>query len=329
LVGSLAGARKRIGTVKKILCIGEVLAEIMADTKGEGFRAPMPLTGPYPSGAPAIFADQAARLGQPAAIVSAVGDDDFGRMTSRRLLGDGVDISALAIDPERPTGTAFVRYRPDGSRDFVYNIRHSACGAPPLTDATERAIATADHLHVMGSSFFSPGVVGLNLRALEAVKSRGGTVSFDPNLRKEILRQDEIRLAMERVLRACDVFLPSGDELMLLTTAGSRTAAVAEILARGVQVVVHKRGCMGASCYDAAGELEQPAFVAEEIDPTGAGDCFGAAFVVLWLRGTDIDQALALAVAAGAFAVTRRGPMEGVADLETLRRFAATAARRG
>ncbi|MEK9801482.1 MAG: sugar kinase, partial [Alphaproteobacteria bacterium] len=49
--------------MKKILVIGEVIVEIMADTEGEGFRVPQPLTGPFPSGAPAIFASQAARLG--------------------------------------------------------------------------------------------------------------------------------------------------------------------------------------------------------------------------------------------------------------------------
>lgn len=51
--------------MKKIVVIGEILVEIMADTIGKGFDTPQPLTGPFPSGAPAIFADQAAKLGQP------------------------------------------------------------------------------------------------------------------------------------------------------------------------------------------------------------------------------------------------------------------------
>ena len=48
--------------MKKVVAIEEILVEIMADTAGDGFLGPQPLTGPYPSGAPAVFTDQAARV---------------------------------------------------------------------------------------------------------------------------------------------------------------------------------------------------------------------------------------------------------------------------
>ena len=67
-----------------------------------------------------------------------------------------------------------------------------------------------------------------------------------------------------------------------------------------------------------------PAFKVNEIDPTGAGDCFGGAFTALWLSDMPIDEALTLAAAAGAMAVTQRGPMEGAMPLATLRAFVAT-----
>ena len=92
--------------MKKILVIGEILVEIMADTKGNGFLEPTALTGPFPSGAPAIFADQAARIGQPVALISAVGDDDFGRINLERLKNDHVDVSGIFVDPDLPTGSA-------------------------------------------------------------------------------------------------------------------------------------------------------------------------------------------------------------------------------
>ena len=37
----------------KVLTIGEVLVEIVATTRGDGFREAVPLVGPFPSGAPA------------------------------------------------------------------------------------------------------------------------------------------------------------------------------------------------------------------------------------------------------------------------------------
>jgi len=49
----------------------------------------------------------------------------------------------------------------------------------------------------------------------------------------------------------------------------------------------------------------------EEIDPTGAGDCFCGTFIALLSQGASLSDAGQLANAAGAIAVTRRGPMEG------------------
>ena len=128
---------------KKVLTVGEILVEVMATTKGDGFREPQPLVGPFPSGAPAIFIDQVGRLGTPAAIVSRVGDDDFGRLNLARLAADGVDVSGIDVAQGEATGSAFVRYRPDGSRTFVYNIAHSATGKLVLTPAAEALMKAA------------------------------------------------------------------------------------------------------------------------------------------------------------------------------------------
>lgn len=313
--------------MKKVVVAGEILVEIMADTAGTGFRGPIGLTGPYPSGAPAIFIDQVARMGQPCGIISMVGNDDFGRLNVERLAADGVDVSAIGVDPDRPTGSAFVRYRDDGSRDFVFNIRHSACGALPKGPAVDRMLRQADHLHVMGSSLSSPEIITFNIDAARAIKARGGTVSFDPNLRKEILSAPGMAEAMQAILSVTDLYLPSGEEIGLLTQSRDEAAAVAELLAGGVRAVVHKRGARGAACFDAAGQHFVPPFTVQEIDPTGAGDCFGGVFTALWLRGETVERALTLATAAGALAVTRRGPMEGAATLAAIRAFATARGR--
>ena len=308
-------------SMKKIVVIGEVLVEIMANNIGEGFREVQSLTGPFPSGAPAIFADQAAKMGQPVAIVSAVGDDDFGHLNLDRLRRDGVDVSGIFIDKERPTGSAFVRYRENGERDFVFNIFHSAAGRLNATDAVKALLDSADHLHVMGSSLSSPEFVALNLRTAETIRGNGGTVSFDPNIRREILSADGMAEAMSRMISMTDLFLPSGSELTSLTESAAPEAAIEELLERGVQAIVHKRGADGASFHDKLGTLAIDAYTVNEVDPTGAGDCFGGTFTALWLRGTDTQTALQLAAASGALAVTKRGPMEGTATPAELEDF--------
>src|ERR1035438_10339699 len=105
----------------------------MADERGHGFREPLRLVGPFPSGAPAIFIDQVAKLGQACGIIGCVGDDDFGRVNLDRLSHDGVDIKAVEVHPAYVTGSAFVRYRDDGNRDFVFNIKNSATPKLPMS----------------------------------------------------------------------------------------------------------------------------------------------------------------------------------------------------
>jgi tagatose kinase len=308
--------------------IGEILVEVMADTPGQGFTAPQPLTGPYPSGAPAIFAAQAALMGQKAALIASIGADDFGQMTLDRLAGLGVATQAIARHPSRPTGTAFVRYRPDGSRDFVFNIRHSAAGQLRLGSAAREVLGRTRHLHIMGSSLASPAVTRVILQAIALARAQGASLSFDPNLRPELLRRPGMAEAMREILGLCDIFLPSGGELTLLTEAKADEAALAELLARGPRIVVHKRGAEGASWHQAGLVLHQSAFPVTEVDPTGAGDCFGAALLAAWLAGRPPGHALRLAAAAGALAVTRRGPMEGAAGLEEVSALAFSASER-
>lgn len=308
--------------------VGEILVEIMATTIGRGFLEPQSLAGPFASGAPAIFIDQVACMGGAAGIVAAVGDDDFGVLNVERLRADGVDVSAVATVPGKPTGSAFVRYRPDGARDFVFNIAHSAAGETRMTEAARRLIDRAGHVHVMGSAFAIPGIAAILVEAVAAVKARGGSVSFDPNIRKELLQAGAGSNLVDDMLAVTDLLLPSGDELLVAAGAVDEATAVERLLGLGIGEIVLKRGSEGASHFSRAfGRIDCPAFRVEEVDPTGAGDCFGAAYLTSRRLGLPPGRALLYANAAGARTVTRQGPMEGVSSRMDLDRFIAAAGR--
>ena len=309
--------------------IGEILAEIMATDRGLGFLEPVALIGPFPSGAPAIFIDQCARMGGAAGIIAAVGDDAFGQVNLNRLRGDGVDVSAVAIIPDYPTGTAFVRYRPDGARDFVFNIAKSAAGLVSLTAQARALLARAGHIHVMGSAFAIPHLWTMLQEAIPIVRARGGSVSLDPNLRKELLSQGQMRDRLALVVGQSNLLLPSGDELFLAAGVEGEEAAVTSLFARGVSEVVLKRGDAGSTHFGADGaRIDVPAFQVTEIDPTGAGDCFGGAYIACRRLGMPPEQALTYANAAGARNVTHIGPMEGAGTRAELDDFIAITPRR-
>ena len=304
--------------MKKLLVIGEILVEFMADKPGPRFDTVQSITGPFPSGAPAIFAAQAAKLEQSVSIISAVGNDDFGRLNLDRLRAEGVDVSGVHVHSDWPTGSAFVRYDESGNRNFVFNVARSAAGQPRVNASAQSLIDSADHLHVTGSSFSCLEYAKLNCEAAESIRSRGGTVSFDPNIRKEVLSTPYITDYMATLLSGTDLFLPSGDELTILTSSESPTDAVAELLQLGIRAVVHKKGREGAAYFDSRCSHFSAAVPIREVDPTGAGDCFCSTFVSLWLSGFAPNNALSLATASGALAVAKRGPMEGISSLDDL-----------
>ena len=315
------------GTSGTVTTVGEILVEMMSTTSGHGFLEPQTILGPYPSGAPAIFIDQVATLGIPCSIVGSVGDDDFGKVNINRLKKDGVDTSTINISADRATGIAFVRYRPDGQRDFVFTLSCSA--ASQISKANlEQQLQSVDHLHVVGSSLSMASVASYVKDALSIVKSREGTVSFDPNVRPEIMQDPELATLLLHVLWNSDLVLPSEGELTHLCNTQTDEQAITELLNKGVPEIVLKRSDKGASRYTSDGEQHHPGFPVKEVDPTGAGDCFGATYVACKRLDHSAESALEHACAAGAMAVLEQGPMEGTASLSQIRNFIQTQLRR-
>jgi sugar/nucleoside kinase (ribokinase family) len=98
---------------------------------------------------------------------------------------------------------------------------------------------------------------------------------------------------------------------MMLTGEPTAEAGCLRLLEFGADLVVLKRGALGATVYTGASSDAVAAFRVEEVDPTGAGDVFAAALASALLSGMAVPAATRYACAAGALAVTRRGPLEG------------------
>ena len=92
----------------------------------------------------------------------------------------------------------------------------------------------------------------------------------------------------------------------------------------GRKLVVQKRGASGSRFFTKEGIVDVPSFKAKELDPTGAGDTFDAALLVALIEGKPLEEAGRFANAAGAFAVTKKGPMEGAPSRKMLDAFLAS-----
>lgn len=295
-----------------IVTVGEALVEIMRTERDLPLDRSGCFSGPYPSGAPAIFASAAARLGAPVGFVGTVGHDAFGDCVLDRLRSDSVDISALRQAGERLTGIAFVAYASDGTRSFIFHLPESAAARVTLDQLPKGYLKGTRYLHIMGSSLsISEELRETCYTLAHQIHANGGTVSLDPNLRPELLPEQEIRAICDPVLEIADIVLPSGEELASLTGESKASKGTAKLLARGVETVALKRGAQGSTIYTDDETITIPPYHVEEIDPTGAGDCYDAAFVVGLSRGWPLEATARYANAVGALATTCLGPMEG------------------
>lgn len=306
------------------VCIGsfgELLVEFICIEKdGRNLKA-LPYIGPFPSGAPGIFIDQAARVAQSfggkAVFAGAVGDDAFGTVILQRLLGGGVDLGLIRTIKGVPTGTAHVCYNTDGSRDFVFNMAHSAAAHLPDAGEIEAGFVNAgiDVLHISGSMLGDPAMRAVAVQLCRGLHARGIAISVDPNIRTELMADLGYLGAVRQIMEFASYILPSDADADLLFPNEAFDDWSARLLAKGARVVVLKRGDLGCIGRDAVGTSVLAAHSVPVVDPTGAGDCFCATFVTLFTAGVPLAEALACANAAGGKAVMHLGPMEGNAAL--------------
>jgi tagatose kinase len=279
-----------------ILVVGEALVEIMRLRRGIPLDRPDTFVGPLASGAPAIFASVAARRGAPTALCAVVGEDPFGTLLRRRLADDGVDVGHVRADPDAPTGCAFVAYADDGTRSFVFHVGAAArVGAADLGDLPERAA----WLHVSGSTLaLAPSLADVVETASARVHAAGGRISLDPNVRPEALGRG-VAERLARIAGRAGVLLPSEGELAAFGLDEDAAPVVCTTL-----------GAAGVRVRDGAREEAIAAPAVVEVDPTGAGDTFAAAFVVATLAGAEPVEAAREAVEVAATGVAHLGPME-------------------
>ena len=295
----------------EILTAGEILVEIMRKERDVPLWVQGDFSGPYPSGAPAIFIDQAALLGHRAAIVGAVGNDGFGLRTIRRLEADGVDSSYVQVLDDATTAVAFVSYDRSGERTFIYHIPNAAAGLFELPP--EEKLGGVKLFHVMGCSLMASRRVRDRIQDIaQRVKSAGGTVSFDPNIRVELLGNESLDEVIGTTLELSDILLPGQSELLSITGSSSLEEAAELLFKRGVAALVVKRGKEGALYLDQTRRVEMKPFSIREVDPTGAGDAFDAGFLCGYLEGLEPEVCLRLGSGCGALNASYFGPMEGV-----------------
>lgn len=120
-------------------------------------------------------------------------------------------------------------------------------------------------------------------------------------------RWDESRHVRSKRWETAEAILPHADVLVL---SEEDIAAHPEDLEKYIQwtrIVVLTKGRGGATLYENGQILESTAYPADEVDPTGAGDVFAAAFLIKYHQTRSPQTALNFAHCTASFAVEGHG----------------------
>ena len=305
----------------EILIMGELLVEIMRPHEDIPLYESDYFRGPFPSGAPGIFISTAARLGHSTAIISGVGEDDFGENILRRLKKDGVDVSRVLVTNAGHTGIAFVTYFADGERKFLFYMDNSPCVMAKAPETLE-GLEDVKYMHVMGCSLMSDITFAREIeKTLDMMHARGAKISFDPNVRMEMLKDPDVWNIVQNVYQKSSILMPGVSELKMLSGEEDLDKAIKKAFENEhLELLVLKNGSKGSQIYDRTGLIvEQGIYKVVQEDATGAGDSYDAAFICGLAEGKSVAEAAKMGAAAGALNAAAFGPMEGKISPETVR----------
>ncbi|WP_038174415.1 aminoimidazole riboside kinase [Vibrio pacinii] len=279
-----------------------------------------------PGGAPANVAVAVARLSGQSAFFGRVGQDPLGRFMQQTLREENVDTQFMLLDDAQRTSTVIVDLDDNGERSFTFMVKPSADQF--LVEQDIPPFKTGQWLHVCSIALANEPSRSTTLEAMRRIKSAGGYVSFDPNLREEVWAEpQQLKSVVHQAIELADVIKFSDDELMYLTDTHSLDAGLAAIEPYRNTLVLVTQGAKGALVvYNNTQRLisGQPV---KPVDTTGAGDAFvGGLLAQLsqsdeWKNDATIELAVQWANGCGALATTQKGAMTALPTQAELKAY--------
>ncbi len=300
-----------------VVAIGEPMVEFNQTAAGE----PTYLQG-Y-GGDTSNMAIAAARSGARTAYLSRVGDDAFGRLLLDLWRREGVDASAVGVDPNAHTGVYFVTHDAAGHH-FGYLRAGSAASRMRPSDLPPGLLAQTRIVLASGISLaISCGASDTVFAAFEAARASGAKVAFDSNLRLALWPLARARATIEAAAAMADYFFPSLEDARALSGLDDPESILDWCHALGAPTVFLKLGADGVLVSDGARRTRLPGHAVAAVDATGAGDCFCGACLARIAAGDGVVEAARYANAAAALSTTGFGAVAPLPRPEAVARLLA------
>jgi 5-dehydro-2-deoxygluconokinase len=261
----------------------------------------------------------AARLGNRTAVITKVGDDPFGPFVRRALEGFGVDPRFVGTHPTLRTPVVFCEIHPPDNFPLLFYREPTA---PDMTIAAAEldldAIRSARVFWTTGTGLAEEPIRASTLMAL-AARRKGSITVHDLDWRPMFWERPEEAGALQRqALSHATVAVGNRDEVEVAVGTRDPLEASQRLLDLGLEVAIVKQGPDGVLARTRDGVVEVPPIRLEVVNGLGAGDAFGGALVHALLHGWDIERAVRLANAAGAYVASQLACADAMPDMATL-----------
>ena len=288
-----------------IVCMGEAMVEFTRMNRSKSEALYIRGLG----GDTSNCAISAARQGVKVAYLSAVGDDQFGKIAIDTWLTEGIDVSQVFVDPNSPTGIYFIDPAPEG-RNFTYYRAGSAASRMSSISSSQTILSRTAILHLSAiTQAISIAPNEPSFEAIDIVKKNGGRISYDTNLRLNLWGLEEARRVINKTLTQADILLPSLDEAQILTGLDNKEDILNFYLQFEPEILALKCGSEGAIVIFEGRKEYIPALNVNAIDTSGAGDTFAGAFLAQIIQGESPFEAARFAVVASGISVQGYGAM--------------------
>lgn len=268
-------------TDSRVLCLGEILFDNLADQPGRPYEQVFSWT-PYPGGAPANVACALVKLGTTAGFVGCVGSDPPGDTLVDLLKTVGVDVAGVQRHPTAPTREIYVVRSESGDRQFAgFGDRDTREFADTRLQADHLPVNQfihADYLVIGTLELAYPETAAAIARALDLAEQHYLKVLLDVNWRPMFWTDPAAAMQpIREVIKRVDFLKLSREEAdMLFETHDPGVIAHRLGSVEGVLITDGDQGC--AYCLG-GNEGNVPSFAVEVEDTTGAGDAFVAGFL--------------------------------------------------
>lgn len=263
-----------------VLCIGEILADLIGGTAQNGAVVYTRHAG----GAPFNVACNVKAVEGACGFIGRVGDDLTGKFLQAFAREKHFEFLNIETDPSHNTTLAFVEIGADGERSFCFARKQTADYF--IEDDFESSLSRADIVHIGSLMLSEPQGQTVCERAFAAAARQGNKISFDVNFRDDLFGYtDAAREMFLNYVRRADIVKVSEEELAFLCAAENarREHWYARYLRelcdkpdKAVALTLGANGC--AVCF-----RENVYLIAAQkitpVDTTGAGDAFYAAFL--------------------------------------------------